>query len=255
MEHFTPSAGCSAASTPRSKASCIRAPLRDLRLGHPQCRRSADGSHMWPISRIVLFSSASRPLRRAGRPAGSRCCAPPSSITTSNDWKSSSTKTTRRISGIIDLGDALYGRHRRSRDRRRLCGLDHPDPIGAGAAIARLPCEYPLLEEEVDLPLRPDRHAVVTSVTISASRRAHTAEILISRSAKGRPGACCANSMRETRLSTAILRRGLRFETVGGAARSPPGSSEIARASCRFSIVQPRPIRPLSSPTATRRIR
>ncbi|SUB55891.1 Uncharacterised protein [Brucella anthropi] len=53
-------------------------------------------------------------------------------------------------------------------------GLDHADPIGTAAAIARgFHAGYPLLEEEVGLLYDLIAIRLVTSVTISASRRSH----------------------------------------------------------------------------------
>src|SRR5690606_40465078 len=81
-----------------------------------------------------------------------------------------------RISGLIDFGDALHAPLiAEVAIAAAYAGLDHIDPIGAAAAIARgFNAEYPLLEEEVDLLYDLIALRLVTSVTISASRRRHT---------------------------------------------------------------------------------
>lgn len=81
-----------------------------------------------------------------------------------------------RIAGLIDLGDALYAPViAEVAIAAAYAGLDHADPIGAAGAIARgFHAEYPLLEEEVDLLFDLIAMRLVTSVTISASRHAHT---------------------------------------------------------------------------------
>ncbi|MGI0528284.1 aminotransferase class III-fold pyridoxal phosphate-dependent enzyme [Rhizobium giardinii] len=81
-----------------------------------------------------------------------------------------------RIAGVIDFGDALYAPViAEVAIAAAYAGLDHADPIGAAAAIARgFHAEYPLLEEEIDLLFDLIAMRLVTSVTISASRRAHT---------------------------------------------------------------------------------
>ncbi|KQY13012.1 hypothetical protein ASE23_21115 [Rhizobium sp. Root73] len=81
-----------------------------------------------------------------------------------------------RIAGLIDLGDALYAPIiAEVAIAAAYAGLDHADPIGAAADIARgFHAEYPLLEEEIDLLFDLIAMRLVTSVTISASRHAHT---------------------------------------------------------------------------------
>jgi Ser/Thr protein kinase RdoA (MazF antagonist) len=58
-----------------------------------------------------------------------------------------------RIAGVIDFGDAVYAPViAESAIAAAYAALDHADPIGAAAAIARgFHTEYPLLEEEIDL--------------------------------------------------------------------------------------------------------
>ncbi|MFC0805613.1 aminotransferase class III-fold pyridoxal phosphate-dependent enzyme [Ensifer sp. P24N7] len=125
-----------------------------------------------------------------------------------------------RISGIIDFGDALYAPViAEVAIAAAYAGLDHPDPIGAAAAIASgYHAEYPLLEEEVDLLFDLIAMRLVTSVTISASRRAHTADnpyLAISE----RPAWALLRKLdaMNPRFSTAILRKACGFETVAGA--------------------------------------
>ncbi len=94
-----------------------------------------------------------------------------------NDWNVLVANTDHdRIAGVIDFGDALYAPViAEVAIAAAYAGLDHADPIGAAAAIARgFHAEYPLLEEEIDLLFDLIAMRLVTSVTISASRRAHT---------------------------------------------------------------------------------
>ncbi|HVK90597.1 MAG TPA: aminotransferase class III-fold pyridoxal phosphate-dependent enzyme, partial [Mycoplana sp.] len=125
-----------------------------------------------------------------------------------------------RISGLIDLGDALYSPLIADvAIAAAYAGLDHPDPIGAAAAIARgFHAEYPLLEEEVDLLYDLIAIRLVTSVTISASRRAHTEDnpyLAISE----RPAWALLRKLdrMNPRFATAILRQACGFEAVSGA--------------------------------------
>ncbi|WP_042777072.1 aminotransferase class III-fold pyridoxal phosphate-dependent enzyme [Sinorhizobium fredii] len=138
-----------------------------------------------------------------------------------NDWNVLLDPDNRdRISGIIDLGDALYAPViAEVAIAAAYAGLDHPDPIGAAAAIARgFHSEYPLLEEEVDLLFDLIAMRLVTSVTISASRRAHTGDnpyLAISE----RPAWTLLRKLdaMQPRFATAILRHACGFETVRGA--------------------------------------
>lgn len=96
-----------------------------------------------------------------------------------NDWNVLVDESDHdRIAGLIDFGDALYGPIiAEVAIAAAYAGLDHPDPIGAMAAIVRgYHAEYPLLEEEVGLLFDLIAMRLVTSVTISASRHARTEE-------------------------------------------------------------------------------
>ena len=125
-----------------------------------------------------------------------------------------------RISGLIDFGDALHAPLiAEVAIAAAYAGLDHIDPIGAAAAIARgFNAEYPLLEEEVDLLYDLIALRLVTSVTISASRRRHTQDnpyLAISE----RPAWTLLRKLdrMNPRFATAILRKACGFEAVPGA--------------------------------------
>jgi 4-aminobutyrate aminotransferase-like enzyme/Ser/Thr protein kinase RdoA (MazF antagonist) len=124
-----------------------------------------------------------------------------------------------RIAGLIDLGDALYAPViAEVAIAAAYAGLDHADPIGAAADIVRgFHSEYPLLEEEVDLLFDLIAMRLVTSVTISASRHAHTG---------GNPYLAISEKPAWTllrkldamnpRFATAILRHACGFEATPG---------------------------------------
>jgi len=125
-----------------------------------------------------------------------------------------------RVSGLIDFGDALHAPLiAEVAIAAAYAGLDHADPIGAAAAIARgFHAEYPLLEEEVDLLYDLIAIRLVTSVTISASRRAHTDDnpyLAISE----RPAWTLLRKLdrMNPRFATAILRKACGFEAAPGA--------------------------------------
>jgi len=125
-----------------------------------------------------------------------------------------------RIAGIIDFGDALYTPViAEVAIAAAYAGLDHADPIGAAAAIARgFHAEYPLLEEEIELLFDLIAMRLVTSVTMSASRRAEV---------DGNPYLAVSEKpawvlLRKLdavnpRFATAILRHACGFEAVAGA--------------------------------------
>ena len=125
-----------------------------------------------------------------------------------------------RISGLIDFGDALHAPVvAEVAIAAAYAGLDHADPIGAAAAIAGgFHAEYPLLEEEVDLLYDLIAIRLVTSVTISASRRSHAADnpyLAISE----RPAWALLRKLdrMNPRFATAILRKACGFEAAPGA--------------------------------------
>ncbi|WP_029057251.1 aminotransferase class III-fold pyridoxal phosphate-dependent enzyme [Stappia stellulata] len=125
-----------------------------------------------------------------------------------------------RISGLIDFGDALYTPLiAEVAIAAAYAGLDHDDPIGAAAAIARGFHEaYPLLEEELDLLYDLIAIRLVISVTISASRRSHTQDnpyLAISE----RPAWTLLRKLDQMnpRFATAILRKACGFEATSGA--------------------------------------
>ena len=124
------------------------------------------------------------------------------------------------ISGLIDFGDALHAPViAEVAIAAAYAGLDHADPIGAAAAIARgFHAEYPLLEEETDLLYDLIALRLVTSVTISASRRSHTEDnpyLAISE----RPAWTLLRKLdrMNPRFATAILRKACGFEAAPGA--------------------------------------
>lgn len=137
-----------------------------------------------------------------------------------NDWNVLVDHADRgRISGLIDFGDALYAPViAEVAIAAAYAGLDHPDPIGAAAAIAQgFHAEYPLHEEEVDLLYDLIAIRLVTSVTISASRRSHTEDnpyLAISE----RPAWTLLRKLdrMNPRFATAILRKACGFEAAPG---------------------------------------
>ncbi|MDG4669533.1 aminotransferase class III-fold pyridoxal phosphate-dependent enzyme [Shinella sp. 838] len=125
-----------------------------------------------------------------------------------------------RISGLIDFGDALHAPViAEVAIAAAYAGLDHGDPIGAAAAIVSgFHAEYPLQEEEVDLLYDLIAIRLVTSVTISASRRSHAEDnpyLAISE----RPAWTLLRKLdrMNPRFATAILRKACGFETAPGA--------------------------------------
>ncbi|WVT72544.1 aminotransferase class III-fold pyridoxal phosphate-dependent enzyme [Sinorhizobium chiapasense] len=138
-----------------------------------------------------------------------------------NDWNVLVDKADHdTISGLIDFGDALHAPViAEVAIAAAYAGLDHPDPIGAAAAIARgFHAEYPLTEEEVDLLFDLIAMRLVTSVTISASRRTHTDDnpyLAISE----RPAWALLRKLdrMNPRFATAILRKACGFEAISGA--------------------------------------
>jgi 4-aminobutyrate aminotransferase-like enzyme/Ser/Thr protein kinase RdoA (MazF antagonist) len=125
-----------------------------------------------------------------------------------------------RISGLIDFGDALHAPViAEVAIAAAYAGLDHGDPIGAAAAIVSgFHAEYPLQEEEVDLLYDLIAIRLVTSVTISASRRSHAEDnpyLAISE----RPAWTLLRKLdhMNPRFATAILRKACGFEAAPGA--------------------------------------
>ncbi|MEC9461602.1 MAG: phosphotransferase, partial [Pseudomonadota bacterium] len=125
-----------------------------------------------------------------------------------------------RICGLIDFGDALHTPViAEVAIAAAYAGLNHADPIGATAAIVRgFHAEYPLLEEEVDLLFDLISMRLVTSVTISASRRVNAEDnpyLTISE----RPAWTLLRKLdrMNPRFATAILRKACGFEAVPGA--------------------------------------
>ena len=138
-----------------------------------------------------------------------------------NDWNVLvDTGDADRISGLIDFGDALHSPViAEVAIAAAYAGLDHGDPIGAAAAIARgFHAEYPLQEEEIDLLYDLIAIRLVTSVTISASRRSHAQDnpyLAISE----RPAWTLLRKLdrMNPRFATAILRKACGFEAAPGA--------------------------------------
>lgn len=153
-----------------------------------------------------------------------------------------------KIRGLIDFGDALYS--------ALVCevaiagaygALDCEDPLGAiGALAAGFHAHHPLQEDEIDLLFDLVAMRLVTSVTISASRRAEVVDnpylAISERSAwelLRRLGAM------DRRIATAILRNACGFEAVSGARAVKSWLAENRR---RFAPVLARPA--ASHPTA-----
>ena len=138
-----------------------------------------------------------------------------------NDWNVLvDVQDADRICGLIDLGDALHAPViAEVAIAAAYAGLDHADPIGAVAEIARgFHAEYPLLEEEIELLYDLIAIRLVTSVTISASRRSHTGDnpyLAISE----RPAWELLRKLdrMNPRFATAILRQACGFEAAPGA--------------------------------------
>ncbi len=125
-----------------------------------------------------------------------------------------------RIAGVIDFGDALYAPViAEIAIAAAYAGLDHADPIGAAATIARgFHAEYPLLEEEIALLFDLIAMRLVTSVTISASRRAHTdGNPYLAISEKPAWALLRKLDAMNPRFATAILRHACGFEAAPGA--------------------------------------
>ena len=138
-----------------------------------------------------------------------------------NDWNVLvDAQDADRICGLIDLGDALHAPViAEVAIAAAYAGLDHADPIGAAAEIARgFHAEYPLLEEEINLLYDLIAIRLVTSVTMSASRRSHTDDnpyLAISE----RPAWELLRKLdrMNPRFATAILRQACGFEAAPGA--------------------------------------
>ena len=138
-----------------------------------------------------------------------------------NDWNVLvDAQDADRICGLIDLGDALHAPViAEIAIAAAYAGLDHADPIGAAAEIAKgFHAEYPLLEEEIELLYDLIAIRLVTSVTISASRRSHTDDnpyLAISE----RPAWELLRKLdrMNPRFATAILRQACGFEAAPGA--------------------------------------
>ncbi len=138
-----------------------------------------------------------------------------------NDWNVLvDAQDADRICGLIDLGDALHAPViAEIAIAAAYAGLDHADPIGAAAEIAKgFHAEYPLLEEEIDVLYDLIAIRLVTSVTMSASRRSHTDDnpyLAISE----RPAWELLRKLdrMSPRFATAILRQACGFEAAPGA--------------------------------------
>ncbi len=138
-----------------------------------------------------------------------------------NDWNVLvDAQDADRICGLIDLGDALHAPViAEVAIAAAYAGLDHADPIGAAAEIARgFHAEYPLLEEEIELLYDLIAIRLVTSVTMSASRRSHTDDnpyLAISE----RPAWELLRKLdrMNPRFATAILRQACGFKAAPGA--------------------------------------
>ena len=125
-----------------------------------------------------------------------------------------------RISGLIDFGDALYGPL--IADVAIACayaGLDHPAPVDTAVAIARgYHSVMPLQAEELNLLYDLIAMRLVTSVTMSASRKQESeGNPYLSISEKAAWDYLRRLDRINPHFFTAILRHGCGFEAVDGA--------------------------------------
>lgn len=138
-----------------------------------------------------------------------------------NDWNILvDNKDNEKIAGLIDFGDAVHTVL--IAEVAIACAysaLDMDDPIGAAAALASgFHEKYPLKSEEIDLLFDLIAMRLVTSVTVSASRREKTDDnpyLAISEA----PAWRLLEKMdaMAPRFATAILRKACGFDAIDGA--------------------------------------
>ncbi len=137
-----------------------------------------------------------------------------------NDWNVLLTADGNRVSGLIDFGDALYGPLVADvAIAAAYAGFDHPAPVDTVAAIVSGYHEaLPLEDEEFDLLYDVIAMRLVTSVTISASRREESADNpYLSISERGAWDYLRKLDRINPRFFTAIIRKACGLETVPGA--------------------------------------
>ncbi len=138
-----------------------------------------------------------------------------------NDWNVLvDPQDNERIAGLIDFGDAVHTvLVAEVAIAAAYSILDMDDPIGAAAALAAgFHEEYPLLPQEVDLIFDLIAMRLVTSVTLSASRREKTGDnpyLAISEAPAWR--LLHKLDAMNPRFATAILRKACGFDAVDGA--------------------------------------
>ncbi|MGC0053973.1 aminotransferase class III-fold pyridoxal phosphate-dependent enzyme [Brucella pituitosa] len=160
-----------------------------------------------------------------------------------NDWNVLVDNTDHeKIAGLIDFGDAVHTVL--IAEVAIACAysaLDTDDPIGAAAALASgFHEKYPLKAEEIDLLFDLIAMRLVTSVTISASRREKTGDnpyLAISEA----PAWRLLEKMdaMNSRFATAILRKACGFDAIDGACAIRQWISDNARTFA--PIVRPAP--------------
>ncbi|WP_176073432.1 aminotransferase class III-fold pyridoxal phosphate-dependent enzyme [Brucella intermedia] len=138
-----------------------------------------------------------------------------------NDWNVLvDSRDNERIAGLIDFGDSVHTVL--IAEVAIACAysiLDMDDPIGAAAALAAgFHAKYPLLPQEIDLLFDLIAMRLVTSVTLSASRREKTDDnpyLAISEAPAWR--LLHKLDAMNPRFATAILRKACGFDAVEGA--------------------------------------
>ncbi len=160
-----------------------------------------------------------------------------------NDWNVLVDNTDHeKIAGLIDFGDAVHTVL--IAEVAIACAysaLDTVDPIGAAAALASgFHEKYPLKAEEIDLLFDLIAMRLVTSVTISASRREKTDDnpyLAISEA----PAWRLLEKMdaMNSRFATAILRKACGFDAIDGAGAIRQWISDNAKTFA--PIVRPAP--------------
>ncbi|MBB4094957.1 aminotransferase class III-fold pyridoxal phosphate-dependent enzyme [Brucella pecoris] len=138
-----------------------------------------------------------------------------------NDWNVLvDPQDNERIAGLIDFGDAVHTvLVAEVAIAAAYSILDMDDPIGAAAALAAgFHAKYPLLPQEIDLIFDLIAMRLVTSVTLSASRREKTGDnpyLAISEAPAWR--LLHKLDAMNPRFATAILRKACGFDAVDGA--------------------------------------
>ncbi len=156
-----------------------------------------------------------------------------------NDWNVLvDPQDNERIAGLIDFGDAVHTvLVAEVAIAAAYSILDMDDPIGAAAALAAgFHAKYPLLPQEIDLIFDLIAMRLVTSVTLSASRREKTDDnpyLAISEAPAWR--LLHKLDAMNPRFATAILRKACGFDAVDGPVRCATGSAPTGRILLPFS--------------------